>query len=67
MQHFCPTCQRSYDCKCNEAMMEIFGPHGLSCGTPFEWRCPECAKKDKLLYGGTNPMFPEYVYTKKAA
>ena len=57
MQHFCPECNRNYDCQV-ELTKEYatLMPHGLRCGTPFEWRFPECARKDVLLHGKTTSI-----------
>ena len=42
-------------------------PPGLRCGTPFEWRCPECARKDVLLHGKTTSILTDFAYTTPAA
>jgi hypothetical protein len=52
VQHFCPECNRNYDCQVELTKeYSTLKPHGLRCLTPFEWRCPECARKDVLLHG----------------
>jgi len=42
-------------------------PHGIQCGTPYQWRCPECAKKDTLLYGKSEAFFTDFAYTSPSA
>jgi hypothetical protein len=61
VQHFCPECNRNYDCQV-ELTKEYatLMPHGLRCGTPFEWRCPECARKDVLLHGKTTSILHRF-------
>src|SRR5208282_3102802 len=68
VQHFCPECNRNYDCQV-ELTKEYatLMPHGLRCGTPFEWRCPECARKDVLLHGKTTSNLTDFAYTTPAA
>ena len=68
MQHFCPECNRNYDCQV-ELTKEYatLMPHGLRCGIPFEWRCPECARKDVLLHGKTPSILTDFAYTTPAA
>src|SRR5580704_9336546 len=52
VQHFCPECNRNYDCQVELTKeYSTLKPHGLRCLTPFEWHCPECARKDVLLHG----------------
>ena len=67
MQHFCPECNRNYDCqieftkKCAATM-----PHGLPCGTPYSWRCPDCARKDTLLCDRPTSFYTDFAYTTSA-
>jgi hypothetical protein len=68
VQHFCSECNRNYDCQV-ELTKEYatLMPHGLRCGTRFEWRCPECASKDVLLHGKTASILTDFAYTTPAA
>jgi hypothetical protein len=68
VQHFCPECSRDYNCNI-ERLREFSGlmPHGIQCGTPYKWRCPECARKDTLLYGKSEAFFTDFAYTSSAA
>ena len=70
MLHFCPQCNQHYDCE--PRFQEIFDrslplPHSLQCRTPFESRCPECARKMVLLTGEKSTVPIPFAYKPQAA
>ena len=68
MLHFCPQCVQHYDCQPELQLIcaSLHFPHGLRCGTPYQWRCPECAKKAAILLGQKSPSLIPFVYTQAA-
>jgi hypothetical protein len=64
MLHFCPQCRQHYDCQPGEKLFLASPhlPHGFRCGTPDEWRCPECATKIAILTGEKPPVSTSFVY-----
>jgi hypothetical protein len=75
MLHLCPQCNRHYDCQpeFHELLAGLLAEkpdrilHALQCGTPFEWRCPECAKRAAMLLGEKNLAVISFIYTQPAA
>jgi hypothetical protein len=68
MVHFCPQCGQHYDCQPGEKsfLAPPHLPHGFRCGTPYEWLCPECAKKIAILMGEKPPVSISFVYQLQA-
>jgi hypothetical protein len=59
---------RNYDCQVELTREHAtLMPHGLQCGTPFAWRCPNCASKDIRLYTKAESFLGDFAYTTPAA
>jgi len=69
MLHFCPLCKQHYECEPIPKVILASTPFlfGVECGTPYRWRCPECAKKMAMLMGDKLPTTIRFVYTHPAA
>jgi hypothetical protein len=69
MLHFCPQCEKQYDCQPELQLIStsLHFPHSFRCGTPYDWRCPECATKTAMLLGEKSPMPIPFVYIRAAA
>jgi hypothetical protein len=69
MLHFCPQCEQHYDCQPELQLIcgSLHFPHSLRCGTFYQWRCPECAKKTAILPGKKSPSVIPFFYTQAAA
>ena len=69
MLHFCPQCKQNYDCQppLQKILASFHFPYGFRCGTPYEWRCPERARKMALLTGEKSPVSIPFAYKPQAA
>jgi hypothetical protein len=67
--HFCPQCEQHYDCQPELQLTSasLHFPPGFRCGTPYNWRCPECAKTTAMLLREKLPMPIPFVYIRTAA